>query len=150
MAFQLDKINLRQIRVPLKSYFETSFGRTYERTMILVEVVSDGLSGWGEVTAGENPFYNEEWTDASWLILKDYVAPRVLHTPFETANDVGPRVQKLEREWAQYFGVKHASSVNSATSGRCAAVGAAGVGIGVIGSIGIGVGVPQPIPGCGI
>ncbi len=42
----------------------------------------------------------------------------------------GPRVQKLEKEWAAYFGVKHAVSVNSATSGLYAAVGAAGVGPG--------------------
>ena len=42
----------------------------------------------------------------------------------------GHRVQKLEREWAEYFQVKHAVSVNSATSGLYAAVGAAGVGPG--------------------
>ncbi len=42
----------------------------------------------------------------------------------------GPRVQKLEREWAEYFGIRHAVSVNSATSGLYAAVGAAGVGPG--------------------
>ena len=42
----------------------------------------------------------------------------------------GPRVQKLEREWEAYFRVKHAVSVNSATSGLYAAVGAAGVGPG--------------------
>lgn len=42
----------------------------------------------------------------------------------------GPRVQKLEKEWAAYFKVKHAVSMNSATSGLYAAVGAAGVGPG--------------------
>lgn len=42
----------------------------------------------------------------------------------------GDRVQKLEREWTEYFGVKHAVTVNSATSGLYAAVGAAGVGPG--------------------
>jgi perosamine synthetase len=42
----------------------------------------------------------------------------------------GPRVQKLEQEWADYFGVKHAISVNSATSGLYAAAGAAGIGPG--------------------
>jgi perosamine synthetase len=42
----------------------------------------------------------------------------------------GERVRKLEREWAEYFGVKHAVTVNSATSGLYAAVGAAGVGPG--------------------
>ena len=43
-----------------------------------MEVQGDGASGWGEVTAGENPFYNEEWTDSAWPVLHDYVAPRVL------------------------------------------------------------------------
>jgi perosamine synthetase len=42
----------------------------------------------------------------------------------------GPRVQQLEEDWARYFGVEHAVSLNSATSGLYAAVGAAGVGPG--------------------
>jgi dTDP-4-amino-4,6-dideoxygalactose transaminase len=42
----------------------------------------------------------------------------------------GPRVQGLERAWADYFGARHSVSVNSATSGLFAAVGAAGVGPG--------------------
>jgi len=42
----------------------------------------------------------------------------------------GARVQQLERAWEAYFGTKHAVSVNSATSGLNAAVGAAGVGPG--------------------
>ncbi len=45
------------------------------RDILIVEVVSEGLSGWGEVTAGENPFYNEEWTDSAWPIVRDYAAP---------------------------------------------------------------------------
>jgi len=39
----------------------------------------------------------------------------------------GPRVQEFESDWAAYFDIKHAVSVNSATSGLYAAVGAAGV-----------------------
>lgn len=42
----------------------------------------------------------------------------------------GPRVRKMEREWADYFGVKHAISVNSNTSGLYASLGAAGIGPG--------------------
>lgn len=42
----------------------------------------------------------------------------------------GPNVQQLERNWEAAFGVRHAISVNSATSGLYAAVGAAGVGPG--------------------
>ncbi len=87
VEMKIERITLRQIRMPLVHFFETSFGRTYERDIILVEVQGEGASGWGEVTAGENPFYNEEWTDSAWLILRDYAAPRVL----------GPRSRQRRR-----------------------------------------------------
>jgi o-succinylbenzoate synthase len=95
MGIQVDKITLRQIRMPLLHFFETSFGRTTERHMVLVEVSSGGLSGWGEVTAGENPFYNEEWTDSAWLIVRDYAAPRVLNHKLESAADVNERTAHI-------------------------------------------------------
>lgn len=39
----------------------------------------------------------------------------------------GPKVQEFERMWERYFGVKHAVSVNSLTSGLVAAIGAIGI-----------------------
>ena len=86
---KLSRITLRQIRLPLMHFFETSFGRTTERHMVLVEVEGEGAAGWGECVAGENPFYNEEWTDSAWLILQDYVAPRVLGREIRSAAEVG-------------------------------------------------------------
>jgi O-succinylbenzoate synthase len=86
---KIDRVTLREIRMPLVHYFETSFGRTTERRIILVRVESDGACGWAEVTAGENPFYNEEWTDSAWLILRDYAAPRVLGRRIACAAEVG-------------------------------------------------------------
>ncbi len=80
MAFRIDQIRLHQIAMPLVRPFETSFGRTVERQIILVEAIADGVSGWGEVTAGEHPFYNEEWTESAWLILKHYAGPAVLRS----------------------------------------------------------------------
>jgi o-succinylbenzoate synthase len=79
---------LRQIRLSLVHFFETSFSRTYEREIIIVEVISEGLSGWGEITAGENPFYNEEWTASAWLIARDYVAPRLIGCEIDNAGEV--------------------------------------------------------------
>ena len=38
MAMKIERVTLRQIRMPLVHFFETSFGRTYERDIILVEV----------------------------------------------------------------------------------------------------------------
>jgi O-succinylbenzoate synthase len=95
MGFQIERIVLRRIRMPLVHFFETSFGRTYEREIIVVEVIADGVSGWGEITCGENPFYNEEWTDSAWLIARDYVAPRVLKHTFDSTSQVADRTAHI-------------------------------------------------------
>ena len=92
---RVDKITLRQVRMPLVHFFETSFGRTYERDIVLVEAGGDGAAGWGEVTAGENPFYNEEWTEAAWLIMRDYAAPQILRKALAGANDVAPLTEHI-------------------------------------------------------
>ena len=88
MALIIDRVILHKIQMPLVHFFETSFGRTYSRDMILVEAVSGGVSGWGEVTAGENPFYNEEWTDSAWQILENFVCPRAVKHEFASASHV--------------------------------------------------------------
>ncbi len=85
---KIDRITLREIRMPLVHFFETSFGRTTHRRILLVEVESNGARGWGEVTAGELPFYNEEWVDASWLLLHDIIGPRMLGREIGSASGV--------------------------------------------------------------
>ena len=95
MAFRIERIILREIRMPLVHFFETSFGRTNERRIILVEAVCGGVSGWGEVTCGENPFYNEEWTDAAWLIVRNYVAPRILKHDLNGAADAAEQMTNI-------------------------------------------------------
>jgi O-succinylbenzoate synthase len=90
MAFRIERVIIRQIRMPLVHFFETSFGRTTSRDIVLVEAIADGTSGWGEVTAGENPFYNEEWTGSIWPILTDYVVPRALGRELAAAAEVAP------------------------------------------------------------
>src|SRR3954468_19834460 len=82
-------IELREIRLPLVHFFETSFGRTTERRIILARVAdADGAEGWGECTAGEGPFYCEEWTESAWSVLKSYLAPMVLRRKVEGAFDI--------------------------------------------------------------
>jgi o-succinylbenzoate synthase len=108
MAIQIEKITLREIAMPLVHFFETSFGRTTHRRIILVEVTSQGVSGWGEVTCGENPFYNEEWTGAAWMIVRDYVAPRILRASFESAADVGARSAHIRGHYMARGGVEAA------------------------------------------
>lgn len=92
---KIERFVLRRLRMPLVHFFETSFSRTYEREIVIVEAVAGGLSGWGEITAGENPFYNEEWTDSAWLIAKDYAIPRLLGRDLDGASEVDSRTRHI-------------------------------------------------------
>ena len=82
---KIEQITLREIQMPLVAAFETSFGITTHRRILLVEVTGEGSFGWGEVTAGETPFYNEESTDTAWTILTRFVIPEILQQPLSSA-----------------------------------------------------------------
>ena len=93
---KITQIELREIRLPLVHFFETSFGRTTERRIILALVRdSEGAEGWGECTAGEGPFYCEEWTESAWNTLKAYLAPMVLGQRVERASDISSLVKTV-------------------------------------------------------
>jgi len=85
----ISSIELREIRLPLIHFFETSFGRTTERRIILVRVADrDGAEGWGECTAGEGPFYSDEWAETAWPTLKEFLAPLVVNREVEGASSI--------------------------------------------------------------
>jgi o-succinylbenzoate synthase len=85
----IQSIELREICLPLLHFFETSFGRTTERRIVLARVTdADGAEGWGECTAGEGPFYSDEWTDSAWSTLCEFLGPMVLDQRVESAADV--------------------------------------------------------------
>jgi O-succinylbenzoate synthase len=86
---KITTVEMREIRLRLVHFFETSFGRTIERCIMLVRVIdADGAEGWGECTAGEGPFYSEEWIDSAWEVTRLFLAPMVLGREVEAASEV--------------------------------------------------------------
>jgi o-succinylbenzoate synthase len=75
---KVEALTLREIQMPLVHFFETSFGRTYQRRILLVTAHCDGVDGWGECVAGENPHYSSEWIETAWPTIKQHLAPAVL------------------------------------------------------------------------
>ena len=89
LTLLIQSIELREIRLPLVHFFETSFGRTTERRIILARITdANGAEGWGECTAGEGPFYSNEWTETAWATLTEFLAPMVLRKEVESAAHV--------------------------------------------------------------
>jgi O-succinylbenzoate synthase len=85
---RLRKITLREIHLRLISPFQTSFGVSELRRILLVETDVDGVIGWGESTAGEDPYYSYETVETAWLIIRDYLWPLLRGREFASAVDV--------------------------------------------------------------
>ena len=85
---RLCQATLREIQMPLVRPFETSFGRTTDRRILLIEVDADGVTGWGECVAGERPSYSPETIETAWHILRDFIWPMLARKEFAAAADV--------------------------------------------------------------
>jgi O-succinylbenzoate synthase len=85
---KIDAITLRELQMPLVHFFETSFGRTYTRRVLLVTLHADGIEGWGECVAGEGPHYSEEYIDGAWDVIARHLSPMLLGQTVSSGREV--------------------------------------------------------------
>ncbi|MEW6209884.1 MAG: o-succinylbenzoate synthase [Acidobacteriota bacterium] len=96
MGLQLEKIELREIELPLRYPFETSFGRTTRRRIMIIRVFDkQGAVGYGECTASEDPFFNHETIDTAWMMITHFVAPMLAAAKVEGAEDVSGALARI-------------------------------------------------------
>ncbi|HEY4053133.1 MAG TPA: o-succinylbenzoate synthase [Terriglobales bacterium] len=84
---RIESITLRELHLPLKHFFETSFGRTESRRVLLLTAVCDGVEGWSECVASEGPFFSYEWIETAWATLRDFLAPTLMGPEISHASD---------------------------------------------------------------
>ena len=92
---KIERLRLRLIRLPLVAFFETSFGRVYDKTFILVTLEADGIEGFGECVADVHPYYASETNTAAWHVIRDFIAPLVLGRSFKDARQVYPALARI-------------------------------------------------------
>lgn len=93
---KIDAILLRELHMPLVRPFETSFGVTRNRRILLAEIQSEGLTGWGECTAGERPFFSSESTDSAWQTITQELGPMLASAAPQHGGDC-PRIFRQVR-----------------------------------------------------
>ena len=74
--------------MPLVEPFETSFDKAEHRRILLIEADANGVSGWGESTAGEDPYYCYETVETAWHIIRDFLWPIVRGREIASASEV--------------------------------------------------------------
>ena len=94
--------------MPLVHFFETSFGRTYSRRILLITVHSEGVDGWAESVVGEDPFYSSEWIETAWPTLMQYLIPALLGKRVESARDCAALFAKVRAHRMAKAGLENA------------------------------------------
>jgi o-succinylbenzoate synthase len=92
---RLDHLTLRELHLELVAPFETSMDRVTHRRILLAEANVDGVTGWGECTAGESPFYSPEDTDTAWHVITHFLWPMLKGKEFASAADVWPFLERV-------------------------------------------------------
>lgn len=105
---KIETLTLREVRMELRHPFETSFGVTRARRILLVEVTAEGVTGWGEITTGEGPFYSAETTETAWHMVHDFIAPMVVEKNFSSATGVVSQLAPIRGHHMAKAGVEAA------------------------------------------
>ena len=92
---KVESITLRELRLPLKHFFETSFGRTESRRVLLVTAQCDGVEGWAECVAGEGPFFSYEWIETAWATIREFLAPMLVGARIDSGRDAAEVMSRV-------------------------------------------------------
>jgi O-succinylbenzoate synthase len=98
LPFQIERIELREVRLALREPFRISSGVQTERRIMLLRLFdASGTDVWAECVAGEEPNYSEETIDTAWHAIREWIAPRVLRRTFahpaEVAGVLAPGIR---------------------------------------------------------
>lgn len=92
---RVDGVEIRLVRLPLLEPFETSFGKIDSRLIFLICLSAEGLQGWGEVVASEQPLYSYETVGTAFHVIKDFLAPALLEQPSTSLADLATRFARF-------------------------------------------------------
>ncbi len=133
-------MELRQLRIPLVSPFETSGWREEEKTCIIVKLTGGSVSGFGECAVSEGPWYSYETLVSAWHVLEEYIVPQILGKEFEKPVEIlgvmepvrGHNMAKASVEMAfwDFLGKEAGKSLSRMLGGTAGSV-ASGVSVGL-------------------
>ncbi|HET8645307.1 MAG TPA: o-succinylbenzoate synthase [Vicinamibacteria bacterium] len=86
---RLERIELRRLSLPLRHPFETSFARTTRKELLLVAASADGVTGYGECVADDDPYYLPETNATVHHVLRDFLAPAALALEIGDPRELG-------------------------------------------------------------
>lgn len=88
---RIEKIEVRQISLPLVTPFRTSQSTEYERNLVILQVHTDLGVGWAECSADDRPVYWADYLTGALDVLRTVIAPEL----FAAGELTPPRVGEV-------------------------------------------------------
>lgn len=85
---KIERATLREIPLRLKEFFEISSGGSQDRRILLLTLEGEGLEGWSECVASNDPAYSYETTDTAWHVLTDFILPNIVGREVNGPEDI--------------------------------------------------------------
>src|SRR4030095_6805642 len=82
----IERLDLYRVRIPTAINFRTSYGDHLATDTILVRMEGGGVHAWGESCPPWFPGYSSEYTAASFLTVRELMAPRGIGAGGESAE----------------------------------------------------------------
>jgi o-succinylbenzoate synthase len=92
---RIESITARELKMRLKAPFETSFGVTQDRRVVLLEMHTDVGTGWSEVTAMEGPYYNAETIQTAWMMGREFLSGLVLDVDISSPEEISELMENV-------------------------------------------------------
>lgn len=90
-----DRARLLKVRIPLAEPFRISSGDMSLKEALLLEIVGDGTSGWGESSAVPGSFYSPETPESCLRDLVETVLPQVLGRDFKSILELDTQLKAV-------------------------------------------------------
>ncbi len=89
MTLKIQQIRLFALPLPLREPFRISSGVTTNRQILLLELQDvSGATAWSECVTDSAPNYSPETIDTAWIMIRQWIAPRILGRELSSASEV--------------------------------------------------------------
>nr|WP_255306948.1 o-succinylbenzoate synthase [Paraliobacillus sp. PM-2] len=95
---ELNQVILHHLLMDYKHPFVTSHGKVEKKDFYIIEIIDDqGNAGFGETEAFTTPWYTEETTETTRIMLENHLIPMLLQTPVKHPNELGKLFHSIRR-----------------------------------------------------
>jgi len=92
---KIEAIEVRELKMDLVHPFETSFGRVTYQKFLVLKVWVDGVAGFSECVADEDPGYSYETVKTARHVLEDFIAPMVFARDYAHPDEILPSLEAI-------------------------------------------------------